>query len=191
MKKALFFFMLISSMLTQTALGQEESEEPVQKGFDKSKLFFGGNFGLGLGSKSSSIIFSPQVGYRFSNYFAAGAGINLNYYSYTTFWSNGDETKTRYGYAGLNTFARLYPIPYILLQVQPEINYSWGSIKYPDSTPTEKLKGQFVPSVLIGGGASIPTGGRGALILMLQYDVLQEARSPYGNKAFFSMGYNF
>jgi len=191
MKKALFFFVLVSTLMTQTAMSQEASEEPVKKGFDKSRLFFGGNFGLGLGSKSSSIIFSPQAGYRFSNYFAAGAGINLNYYSYTTLWNNGNETKTRYGYTGLNTFARLYPISYLLLQVQPEINYSWGSIKYPDGSPTEKLPGQFVPSVLLGGGAAIPTGGRGALILMLQYDVLQEARSPYGNKAFFSMGYNF
>ena len=189
--KRLLVLLLITTVMTQTVQAQDEPEETPQKGFDKSKLFFGGNFGLGLGSRTSSIIISPQVGYRFNSHFAAGAGINFNYYSYKTYWSNGAETKTRSGYTGLNIFGRVYPIPYILIQAQPEVNYSWGSIKYSDNSPTEKLKGQLVPSLLLGGGAAIPTGGNGALLLMIEYDILQEARSPYGNKAFFTMGYNF
>ncbi len=191
MKKIMMLLIVITTALTQATYAQDEPEEPSPKGFDKSKLFFGGNFGLGLGSSTSSIILSPQAGYRFNTHFAAGAGVNFNYYSYKTFFGSGFETKTRYGYTGLNIFGRVYPIPYILLQAQPELNYSWGSIKYSDNSPAEKLKGQFVPSLLIGGGAAIPTGGNGALLLMLQYDVLQEPRSPYGNKPFFTMGYNF
>ncbi|HRO46890.1 hypothetical protein [Agriterribacter sp.] len=190
MKKIMMLLVVITTALTQTTYAQDKPEEPSSKGFDKSKLFFGGNFGLGFGSNTSSIIVSPQAGYRFNTHFAAGAGINFNYYSYTTYWSSV-EAKTRSGYTGLNIFGRVYPIPYILIQAQPEVNYSWGSIKYADNSPTEKLKGQFVPSLLIGGGAAIPTGGNGALLLMLQYDVLQESRSPYGNKPFFTMGYNF
>jgi hypothetical protein len=191
MKKIIFLLLFAATATTQTAYSQDEPEETAPKGFDKSKLFFGGNFGLGFGSNTSSIIVSPQVGYRFNPYLAAGAGVNFNYYSYTTNWSNGLETKTRSGYTGLNIFGRVYPIPYILIQAQPELNYSWGSIKYSDNRSTEKLKGQFIPSLLIGGGAAIPTGGNGALLLMLQYDVLQESRSPYGSKVFFTMGYNF
>lgn len=191
MKKIMMLFLVITTTLTQTIYAQDEPEDTSPKSFDKSKLFFGGNFGLGFGSNTSSIIVSPQAGYRFNTHFAAGAGVNFNYYSYTTHWSNGLETKTRSGYTGLNIFGRVYPIPYILIQAQPEVNYSWGSIKYSDNHPTEKLKGQFIPSLLIGGGAAIPTGGNGALLLMLQYDVLQESRSPYGNKPFFTMGYNF
>jgi hypothetical protein len=191
MKKIICILLFATTSITQTAYSQDEPEETAPKGFDKSKLFFGGNFGLGFGSNTSSIIVSPQAGYRFNTHFAAGVGINFNYYSYKTFYSGAFETKTRYGYTGLNIFGRVYPIPYILLQAQPELNYSWGSIKYSDNSPTEKLKGQFVPSLLLGGGAAIPTGGNGALLLMLQYDILQESRSPYGNKAFFTMGYNF
>ncbi|HTN09016.1 hypothetical protein [Agriterribacter sp.] len=191
MKKIMMLLLVITTALTQTIYAQGEPEDTSPKGFDKSKLFFGGNFGLGFGSNTSSINVSPQAGYRFNTHFAAGAGVNFNYYSYKTFWGNGLETKTRSGYTGLNVFGRVYPIPYILIQAQPEVNYSWGSIKYSDSHPTEKLKGQFIPSLLIGGGAAIPTGGNGALLLMLQYDVLQESRSPYGNKPFFTMGYNF
>ena len=191
MKKIILLLLLAVSAMAQTAYSQGEPEEAAPKGFDKSKLFFGGNFGLGFGSNTSSIIISPQVGYRFNSYLAAGAGVNFNYYSYKTYYSGGLEAKTRFGYTGVNIFGRVYPIPYILIQAQPELNYSWGSIKYSDNSSTEKLKGQFVPSLLIGGGAAIPTGGNGALLLMLQYDVLQETRSPYGSKAFFTMGYNF
>ncbi|HRN58138.1 MAG TPA: hypothetical protein PLL71_16885 [Agriterribacter sp.] len=187
MKKILILFITVATVFTQTVYAQDEQEEASPKGFDKSKLFFGGNFGLGLGSHTSSIIVSPQAGYRFNTHFAAGAGINFNYYSYKNIF----DERTRYGYTGLNIFGRVYPIPYILLQAQPELNYSWGSVKYPDNSATQKLKGQFVPSLLLGGGAAIPAGGNGAILLMLQYDVLQEARSPYGNKVFFTMGYNF
>lgn len=187
MKRLLILLLIISAAMAQTVHAQDEPEETPQKGFDKSKLFFGGNFGLGLGSRSSSIIISPQAGYRFNSHFAAGAGVNFNYYSYKNIF----EERTRYGYAGLNIFGRVYPISYLLLQAQPELNYSWGSVKYPTDNITQKLKGQLVPSLLLGGGAAIPTGGNGALLLMIQYDILQEARSPYGNKAFFTMGYNF
>lgn len=191
MKKIMILIIVITTTFTQTVCAQDEPKDTSPKGFDKSKLFFGGNFGLGFGSNTSSIIVSPQVGYRFNTHFAAGAGVNFNYYSYKTYYSGGLEAKTTFGYTGLNIFGRVYPIPYILLQAQPELNYSWGSIKYSDNAPTEKLRGQFVPSLLLGGGAAIPTGGNGALLLMLQYDVLQESRSPYGSKAFFTMGYNF
>jgi len=44
---------------------------------------------------------------------------------------------------------------------------------------------------LLGAGAAIPTGPNGALLLMIQYDVIQDGRSPYGSKTFFTMGYNF
>lgn len=187
MKRILILLFLCGAMVWQSASAQEGQEQPEKKGFDKSKLFFGGNFGLGLGSRSTSVIVSPQAGYRFNDHFAAGAGVNLNYYSFKDF----TDIRTSYGYTGLNVFGRIYPVSYLLVQAQPEMNYSWGSVKYPDNHPVDKLKGQFVPSLLLGGGAVIPTGGNGALLLMIQYDVLQESRSPYGNKAFFSMGYNF
>ncbi|MBS1748292.1 MAG: hypothetical protein JST63_00140 [Bacteroidetes bacterium] len=195
MKKYLFALAMMIIAGTQLVLAQEEpadKDTPSQKGFDKSKLFFGGNFGLGFGT-NTFVNVSPQVGYRFSDYLAAGAGVNFNYYSYKYFNNNGSDLyKESFGYAGFNVFGRVYPIKFILLQVQPELNYSWGSRKYYNGTAKQKLPGQFVPSLLLGGGASIPTGGRnGALLLMIQYDVVQDKRSPYGNRPFFSLGYNF
>ncbi len=40
----------------------------------------------------------------------------------------------RQGYGGLNIFGRFYPIQYAFLQAQPEMNYSWGSVKYSDGS---------------------------------------------------------
>lgn len=191
MKK--FVLVLMAIVVTaQSIKAQDEPEQPEKKGFDKSKLFFGGNFGLGFGT-NTFVNVSPQVGYRFNDYLAAGVGVNFNYYSYKYYnYDGSDLYRESLGYSGLNVFGRVYPIKFIIIQAQPELNYSWGSRKFYDGTAKERLPGQFVPSLLIGGGAAIPMGTRnGALLLMMQYDVFQESRSPYGNKPFFTLGYNF
>ena len=166
----------------------QDEEEPAQKGFDKNKLFFGGNFGLGFGNVSTLVNISPQVGYRFNRYLAAGAGVNFIYSSYHYYYTT-PEYKEQYGVTGLNVFGRVYPIPYLFFQVQPELNYVWGKYKFYDGGPDLKLDSKFVPSVLGGVGAAIPAG-RGAFIVMANYDLLQNERSPYSNRAFFNFGYN-
>lgn len=193
MKKYLFLLLIVTAVNAQTGFAQEQDKDaaPPPGGFDKSKLFFGGNFGLGFGNRNTYINISPQAGYRFNQYLAAGLGVNFNYRGYKLDYGNGNVYKERYGYAGMNIFGRVYPIPFVLIQAQPELNYSWGSFKNVGES-TQKFPGQFVPSLLLGAGGSIPTGGgNGALILMLQYDVIQDGRSPYGKNIFFTMGYNF
>lgn len=184
-------FLLTASLLalfSVAAVAQDEGEEPVKQGFDKNKLFFGGNFGLGFGSISTIINVSPQIGYRFNRYLAAGAGINFIYSSYKYEWSV-PQYKEQYGVTGLNIFGRFYPIDYAFVQLQPEANYTWLRYKYYDDRPDDKLPNKIVPSLLGGVGAAIPAG-RGAFIVMAQYDLLQNERSPYGNRAFFNFGYN-
>ena len=175
-------------MFSATLLAQDE-EEP-KTGFDKNKLFVGGNFGLSFGD-FTLINVSPQVGYRFNNVLAAGAGIN-GIYSSTKSRYIGGQTASRenYGVVGLNIFGRVYPIPYAFIQLQPEANYTWGKLKYYDGRPGGTLEGKIVPSLLAGAGAAIPAGP-GAFIIMAQYDVLQNNRTPYGEKVFVSFGYNF
>lgn len=177
---------LLVSVLALTAFAQEEEEEP-KKGFDKSKLFYGGNIGLGFGSNQTYINVSPQVGYRFNRFFASGAGINFIYASYN--YEDWFGYKDQYGVVGLNIFGRAYPIEYIFAQVQPELNYTWIKTKYTDGRE-DKVGPKFVPSLLVGGGASIPMGG-GAMLVMLQYDLLQRPLNPYGENAFLTIGFNF
>lgn len=186
MKKYLFAACLFACVGSAT-FAQDE-EPPVKKGFDRDKLFVGGNFGLGFGSWSTLVNVSPQIGYRFNKYLAAGTGVNFIYSSYKySRYSTGDE-KQNYGVAGLNVFGRVYPIEFILLQLQPEANYVWGKYKFFDGT-TAKMDSKIVPSLLGGVGGALPMG-RGALIIMVQYDLLQNTNSPYGSRAFYNFGYN-
>jgi hypothetical protein len=188
MKRFLLTACLFALFSVVAVAQDEEGEAPVKQGFDKSRLFFGGNFGLGFGSVSTLVNVSPQIGYRFNRFLAAGAGINFIYSSYKYEWYN-PPYKEQYGVTGLNIFGRFYPIDYAFVQLQPEANYTWLKYKFDDGSPDEKLPSKIVPSLLGGVGAAIPAG-RGAFIVMAQYDLLQNERSPYGNRAFFNFGYN-
>jgi hypothetical protein len=154
-------------------------------GFDKSKLFVGGNLGLAFGTYTI-INVSPLVGYHFSPLFAAGAGINYSYYGY----DNGLYT-SKQTYAGMSLFGRVYPIQQFFIQVQPELNYMWAS-QTPDAGQqfSPYKINQFVPSLLMGGGAAIPTGMNGAITISVMYDVLQNIWSPYYHQAVYGFGYN-
>jgi hypothetical protein len=188
MKKLILLSALIGIAMLK-AVAQDEEPEPV-KGFDRSKLFVGGNFALNFGNYTI-INISPQLGYRFNRFLAAGVGINGQYSSFKTEFTNGSTySRSNYGVAGLNLFGRFYPINQAFIQIQPELNHVWVKEKYYDTNPATEYKlTKFVPSLLVGAGAAIPTG-RGAFIVMGQYDVLQQTYTPYGDKIFLSIGYN-
>lgn len=191
--KILFLFICLFS--TTQIWAQEEGEE--RKGFDKSRLFFGGNFGLSFGD-FTFINISPQVGYRINRYLAAGVGVNGQYTNIKTRINGQTIEREEYGVAGMNVFARAYPINQIFVQVQPELNYIWGNYKYYLTPPTEStLNAKILPSMLIGAGGALPLGQAGSLLLMLQYDVLHknstfsDPGTPYGSRIFYSVGFNF
>lgn len=190
MKKTLVLFLLALSVSTLSWAQEEDGEEP-KRGFQREKLFLGGNFGLTFGDYTL-INVSPQLGYRFTNFVAAGVGINGQYISIKERDYNGDlYSKFSRGVAGLNVFGRVYPIQNIMLQVQPEANYVFGKDKYYDTNPPQVYKSDaaIVPSLLVGAGGVIPSG-RGAMIISIFYDVLQRANSPYGKRPIYNFGYN-
>ena len=175
--------LLISMSLLNFTMAQDSGGGG---GFDKSKLFFGGNLGLAFGTYTIVNV-SPLAGYRFSPALAAGVGVNYSYYGYSDGYWNYSQS-----YAGMSIFGRVYPIQQFFIQVQPEENYMWYS-----QTPTGSYQGQpglkinqFVPSLLLGGGAAIPTGGNGAITITVMYDVLQNIYSPFYHQAVYGFGYN-
>jgi hypothetical protein len=179
--KKILGMLFICIALIQSGMAQDGDT----KGFDKSKLFIGGNLGLAFGTYTVVNI-SPQVGYHFSPMFAAGVGINYSYYGYDDGYLNSKQT-----YAGMNVFGRFYPIQQLFIQVQPELNYMWASQRIDGAAQdqgTIKIN-QFVPSLLLGGGAAIPAG-RGAIVISVMYDVLQNVWSPYYHQAVYGFGYN-
>jgi hypothetical protein len=188
MKKriVLSFFVLFATL---HLWAQDEGKEAPKKGFQREKMFLGGNFGLTFGNYTFVNI-SPQLGYHFTNFFAAGMGVNAQYVSFKSWDYAGSRFKQKQTVLGLNVFGRVYPIRNILLQAQPEVNYIFGKqIFYGPPKQEYKLDAAIVPSLLVGGGLALPSG-RGELLITIFYDVLQNENSPYGPRPVFNFGYN-
>jgi hypothetical protein len=182
MKKNVGIFLIAMSLIHHVSAQSSEGGG----GFDKSKLFFGGNLGLSFGTYTIVNV-SPLVGYHFTPAFAAGAGVNYSYFGYSDGYWNYSQS-----YVGMSVFARVYPIQQVFLQVQPEENYMWYSQTATSANqgqPALKIN-QFVPSLLLGGGAAIPTGPNGAITISLMYDVLQNIYSPFYHQVVYGFGYN-
>ncbi len=169
-------------LFLSASYAQDSQEGSEKKGFDKSRLFVGGNLGFSFSSYSTAINVMPQAGYFFSRFFAAGVSLNYSYYKYTYY-----STDFASSYAGIGLFGRFYPIRSLFIQVQPEANYVWGNNYY--STAPDGKVSEFVPTFLVGGGAAIPAGP-GSIVISIMYDVLQKPLSPYYAQAVYGFGYN-
>jgi len=172
--RKLIIYVLFSLLFTVVCFSQTTMLQQPSK-FDPSKLEYGGNFGLSLGSNASTIIIAPQVGYRLTPHFSAGFGVNYSYYHY----SSDSYDSSSFNYMGLNLYGRVRPFSPIVLQVQPEIYHMWGS-------SGGSSVSQIVPTFLAGGGIII----RG-ITMMLYYDLIQNSYTPYGGRIFYSVGYTF
>lgn len=145
--------------------------------FDKTKLTFGGNFGLQFGDYTVVNI-APQVGYNFSKYFSLGTGLGYTYYKEN--YGIGEYSRH---YVSYNVYGRIYPLQMLVIGVQPEISRMWeketvGRDSYNNN--------EVVPSLLVGVGLRYS-----GMIAMLQYDVIQNKHTPYGSSIFYSVGYGF
>jgi hypothetical protein len=184
MKRGVLILILFSFGLATMAQDEEN-----KSGFQKEKLFVGGSFGVVFGT-NTLVNISPQVGYRFSKFFAAGMGINTQYASYQEPDLYGNPyLKTSEGILGLNIFGRFYPVDFLMLQVQPEGNYRFGKIKFYNPDQTTKLDAEIIPSILAGGGVVLPAG-KGSFTISVMYDILQSKNSLYGNQPFVNLNYS-
>jgi len=173
------------SVVAHAQSGAEEEK----KGFSREKLFIGGNFGLSFGDYTL-INVSPQLGYRFNRFVAAGFGVNGQYASIKERDIYGNSfRRVSQGVAGLNVFGRVYPIQNVMLQLQPELNYIFGKQKFFNPPQEFKIDAEIIPSLLAGGGVVLPSG-RSAFIVGVFYDVLQKENAPYGKQPFITFGYN-
>jgi len=167
MKKTL---LIILSLAFCLALSAQEAKK-----FDKNRLEYGGCFGLSFASSKNqdytSVIIMPEVGYRFSNMFRAGASVGYIYRS----WDDYSEN-----YAGLGLYARFRPIRYISLNVEPQGFQTWGS----------QFDSRFVGCLLLGGSVIIPMGSNMGISLSLSYDVIQDEYSPYRNGVVYGVGFS-
>ncbi len=188
--KNLFIAVLLFATSPLFAQEEQTQVEPVSK-FDRSKLVFGGQAGAAFSDGYTFIRLSPQVGYRVTNWATVGTGINFIYSSQAYSYYSFDDSRYKLGYAGLNVFGRIHPLNFLFVLAQPELNYRWGKLDFKgDTYADQKEKGSFVPSFLVGGGVVLGSQGRGTA-LSIQYDLLNNDKTPYGKTWFFNIGYIF
>lgn len=191
MKKILFVFLCFFSLLEVLAQSSNYNRYKYQQaqsvrssnGFDPARLTFGGSFGLQFGDYTT-INVAPQVGYSFNKYINAGVGLAYTYYK-DDYYFNNYKIKDSRSYFGINLYAKLYPVDFLVFTVQPEANRMWSTIKE-ERTSAKYTENKFVPAVVVGGGLRF-----GPVTAMLKYDVVQDENSPYGNNVFYSVGYTF
>lgn len=142
------------------------------------QVTLGGTVGMQFGNYTMVNI-SPQIGYNFKKNMNAGVGVSYSYYRDKY---NGTTDKSHYG--GFNVYGRYYPLGFLVLHAQPEINFMSRTVDYPNGVD-EKIE-KTVPSLLVGAGLRM-----GSLVAMLKYDVVQNSYTPYGNRVFYSVGFSF
>ncbi|HLW09901.1 MAG TPA: hypothetical protein VKX35_05830 [Fermentimonas sp.] len=134
---------------------------------DKSKLRFGANVGLSLSKNYTYLGIGPQIGYQFNKYFMAGSGVKYYYLKREL-----SDYERKNNLLGLNVFGYIYPVRFITLFTQPEINYIWSNLRY-NTGETLSSKG-FAPSLLVGAGLRL-----GFTHVTINYDLVQHSNSPH------------
>lgn len=139
--------------------------------FDINKLRFGVDLGLSISNNYTNVGFGPQIGYEFSQYFMAGAGIRYYYNRSRTY-----DYEIKSNLLGANLFGYIYPVNFITVFLQPEINYIWSNLKpRRDNMDRHSYKDDgVVPSMVVGAGFRL-----GRSHITLNYDLVQDDKSPH------------
>lgn len=98
------------------------------------------------------------------------AGTGVKYY-YTRARTN--EYEIRNNLLGANLFGYFYPVNFITLFAQPELNYIWA--KFTSRTTKDSIMDRgLVPSLVVGAGFRL-----GRSHVTLNYDLVQHTNSPH------------
>lgn len=205
MKKLFFALILTAVSIGAFAQGEVYSStgKPLkrdrrterEKGFDPTRVIFGGGFVLGVGGGITDIGISPVIGYRITDKFSAGIGLGYQYYKdkFATQYID-KSTGAIHDYAfktsiyTASIWARYLIWNNIFVHLEPEMN-SFEQWRQPDNFTINKER-IYVPSLLVGAGLRQPVSDRLSLVGTILYDVLQEEDSPYKGRLDIRFGIN-
>jgi len=168
-----------------------------QKGFDASRLIFGGGFGFGFGNVTN-INIAPAVGYRISDRFSAGIGMGYQYVRVKNYYPVFDASyNTVYRPFTANVYSPSLWTRYILwnnvfAHIEYEHNFMSFKEYYNNYTVSNDILTRNVnysaPSILVGGGIRHPISDRVSIIFQGLYDILPDKNSPYRGTIAFRFG---
>lgn len=187
---------LFLSFIASTGFAQETEMEPVKEneekevrtGFKKENLFTGGGIQLSFSNSTFVVGASPVLGYSINKWIDAGIVVNFTYYSnrHLTYYSPGtglyynSDDKLKQTNFGPGAFVKVYPLKFLFVQAQGEMNFISQKLIYANNYPTEKDNYQ-VPSLLLGAGYCSGRENVGDLFyyISIAFDVLKDKNSPY------------
>jgi hypothetical protein len=188
--------LLMTGLLLTTLAGFAQNEAGVEdtKGkFKTENIFIGTGLNLGLADRSFNVGLNPEIGYSVTRWLDAGAALNLNYFSQNA--SNYSSIRYRNFNYGGGVFARVWPVNFLYLQVQPE--YNWVSSSQKDVITGQSGSFNYhAESLLVGIGYGSRLIGSHYSYFTLMIDVLQNYNSPYRDQyndplPVFRAGFNF
>ena len=174
MKK--IFLVLFLSCFSMAIFAQDNEDEIQKKGFQKEKLFTGGDLTVSFYTGGSTLGISPYLGYSVTKWLDAAVNVNFLYQGQKDIYNN----KYRQTNFGPGAFVRLFPVNFLYVQAQYEHNFI--SAKYIPNGAGNTQKNKFdVNSMLIGAGYSSgrSEGNNTYFYFSLMVDVLQLPGSPY------------
>jgi hypothetical protein len=187
MKKIIAITLL--SFLTVAAWAQEEEDKAEEKkgGFKKDHLFTGGSLTASFSGNTLAVGAAPVLGYSINRFLDVGVQFSFLYYSnrhveYVD--GNGyyyySDDKYRQTNFGPGAFVKFYPLRFLFIQAQGELNFINQKYIYADGYPSERSS-VSAPSLLLGAGYASGREGVGNLFyyISIAVDVIGDRNSPY------------
>ena len=166
----------------------------------RDRLFFGGSFGLMIGSLTD-IEISPIVGYYITPRWSAGIGVTYEYYNNKYHWI---DLRTRIperfethiwggrlftNYVIVNNVNDWIPLG-LNFRIFAHVEYEGLSYekKFLDYYATGR---EILNSFLVGGGLRFPMGKRSSMNLTLLWNLNSNLYEYYGNGPIIRLSFNF
>jgi hypothetical protein len=150
-------------------------------GFNRQSLFVGGTLGVGATDYSFNAGLFPEIGFTVKEWLDVGALLNINYYSERpdpSYYYNYN-TRTRSFNYGAGAFARVYPLNFLFVQVEPEVNFISTNYKYDGSPVSTYSTTNSAPSLLLGAGYAQRIAGENNFYIAVLFDAFNSRYSPY------------
>jgi hypothetical protein len=140
-------------------------------------ILIGGGLIAGGSAHSFQMGLNPELVKSYTSYFDGGLAMNIYYESYNAYEFN--PIRSRNFHYGISTFARLWPLESIFIQVQPEYNWTWSSQKDVQQGTSGTIN-YGTASFLAGIGYGHHSED-GMTYMSIMFDLANDVRSPYRN----------
>ena len=161
---------------------QEQKADPDKGKFKKQNIFLGANANIGFAGNSFAFSVNPEIGYSVANWLDAGMAFNIGFFSQNA--TDYSSARYRNFNIGGGPFLRLWPVNFLHVQVQPEINWvrSTQTIMA-NMVMTQSNVYKYNPtSLLVGIGYGTRSIENRYSYITLMIDVLQGVGSPYRDR---------